>query len=920
MPEIKTKSTSFIYRNLLLLSIGLGMLALIYVLFFPGADYRIFTSSLFTDTIAVPFDRLDLKGLSIPLEVDNYLVFQEFKVSPALTRSQESLVFGLIFNLLAISGLALFTAFRKLYFVIGGILWILLMTLSNFNGLDIIAPSSNYSLIIIFLGTFLPTILIYIWGQELVYIKRWLIIFLGFVATAFTLFQLSPLPSPELFVSYHILVPAIGFSLIWLIACGHAIVSGIYILLARINQSIGIKISIQFLILSLIYLGILFAILLSLTGEKNLPTPTFNPLYLIAFIGVFGWLGVKIKSETDPELSSKTSVIQAIYLLGFALVLWTVWKLGIDSNEPGVELFKHILVYSQIAFSIFFVVYLLSNFLSIMDSGQAIDKVIYKPYSLPFYHVRIGGLIGLMVLTIYADGIIGVQVNSLSNNVLGDYYYASDQKLEASILYENSWTRYRKNGKAKQSVAQLLFELDQPTLAKQHLEESFAENPQIDNTILLAERLHRENKIFEAVFYLENGLNRFPKSPELANNLALFYTKLGRIADAQETLNSFADPISEANKLALGLKATSAQSDWEAGNTLIEKINTIPAQKLRGQEVKDQDNTILMQNAMAIGNPLLIEATLRNVFTSKSFENTSNDLALLDSLTRDPLYTDYIMSLQETASLRSLASKRIAESVKNLKGLAFRNPGDAAYYLQLSSSILALQLDFDKAAIDLLAALEKGFQNVQNEHLNILRLAGQNEIADSLRVFFELTENSINPAFLAIWADFHELMPQKGLEIWEEITDSESKISFGRRLIQHKSHGLTKSQIQRVAESLTEQDRSNEHLKIFLQNPEFTETSQLEAFMNWLNLGDELSANPYMTPLVLAAADRLSDPLAQYELLNAASEFNRDPILWIQKVNAARKIGLANYASAALEEMKNWIPEDELFKLQMTNF
>ena len=86
--------------------------------------------------------------------------------------------------------------------------------------------------------------------------------------------------------------------------------------------------------------------------------------------------------------------------------------------------------------------------------------------------------------------------------------------------------------------------------------------------------------------------------------------------------------------------------------------------------------------------------------------------------------------------------------------------------------------------------------------------------------------------------------------------------------------------------------------------------------MDYLNLGEELTANPYYTPLILAAADRLTDPIQQYELINTASDFNRDPFLWIRKVQAARMSNLDNYASQALQEMSNWLSWDQIEKLQ----
>jgi len=82
-----------------------------------------------------------------------------------------------------------------------------------------------------------------------------------------------------------------------------------------------------------------------------------------------------------------------------------------------------------------------------------------------------------------------------------------------------------------------------------------------------------------------------------------------------------------------------------------------------------------------------------------------------------------------------------------------------------------------------------------------------------------------------------------------------------------------------------------------------------------LGVADVLNANPYFTPLILSAAAQAKDPLAAYDLLNSASEFNKDPQLWVKKIQAAQALGLDNYANAAREELSQWLSQEEIEKL-----
>src|SRR5690606_33813460 len=196
-----------------------------------------------------------------------------------------------------------------------------------------------------------------------------------------------------------------------------------YLLLARANQHISMKISWQILGIAALYLVTLIFLLLDLKGEVNLPFPTFSPLLLILPIGILGWISTVAKLEQEPDIAAQPAYLKALFVLGFSLSFWVIWKLDVSENQAAAEFLKHLIVYSQFGFSLFFIVYLMSNFLSIMDSGKPVDKVLYKPYSLPYYHLRIGGPIAILVVMIYMDAVLAPQVSSLTTNLRADYYY-----------------------------------------------------------------------------------------------------------------------------------------------------------------------------------------------------------------------------------------------------------------------------------------------------------------------------------------------------------------------------------------------------------------------------------------------------------------------------------------------------------------
>lgn len=905
-----------------LLFLVTGVFFAAYSLISGSTYYPNIIPAAFLDSIAVNLDWVNLGTLSFPIQVDNFLVFQEFQSLPPGFTLTESYLFGGIVFLVAVSALALFSTFKKIPFLIFGAVWIILLTLTNSNGLNIGSPSSNTPLIILIIGTVIPVIYFHVWKTNTAFGLRWVVIFLTSGVSIFALIKLSQIANPSLLLAEQSLVIGIGMSIAWVFWQGHGIISGIYLLLARANQNVSMKISFQILGISALYFLTLIFLLLELKGEMNLPFPTFSPLFLILPIGILGWISTSEKLKQIPEIAAEPIILKALYVLGFGISFWLIWKLEISGNQAAEEFLKHLIIYSQFGFSLFFVVYILSNFLSVMDSGKSVDKILFKPYSLPYYHLRIGGMISILVVTIYMDAVLAPQANSMTTNILGDYYYQTNQKLEASILYENSWASYRKNQKAKSATAHLLFDLNQPTLAKQHLDQSFSEVPQVDNILLHSARMIRENRPLEAVYYLENGLRRFPENSFLINNLALVYVQIQKPDEALAILSGSQsdDLILASNLIALQSKLKKNQVEVESNDKLITNINQLASNNL----VEAITSLEEIQNLRAAleneTSPMLLNAGTRNLFSVKNHTNTQADLIWIDSIGKDPEMLDYLMQVQETASIRSLAAGRVTEAVKNLNGLAFRNPGDAGYYLNLTAGILAQNLDFEKASKDIIVAEEKGFKAFRPYHFTILRLGGFEEKAMELEEKFLVPSFSSPDEFLISLSTFNQSIPDKLFDQWNSIASEEWKSSFALLLLERKAHGLTKFQLNELGNFLKGKVENEDQLAIFLQNPDWSNKESLLAFTQFLQVGEELSANPYKTPLVLSAADRLEDPLDQYELLNTASEFNKDPMLWIRKVEAAKRIGLDNYATAALQEMSNWLTWDEIEFLQGTNY
>ena len=899
-------NTYSLRKILAILFLGVGSILAVYSLISLSFTHPNLQTGAFLDRLPVPFSKVNVGEVEILIQVDHFLVFQNYQVTAYPFTPTENYLFGVFIALASVTALADLSRFKKIPFIGAGAGWILLLTLSNFNGLNIGGPSSILSLLLLLSATLIPTIYFHIWGTQSPFWLRWLVLAGTTGGTLITVIWISPIINPSLYLSEQSLIIGIGISIVWIFWQGHGILSGLLILISKANAGLNTKTSIQFAAVSLLYLGLLFVLLLHVKGDVTWPIADFIPLYFMLPLGLLGWYSTREKLAQSNNLASSTQTLQNLYLLGFASTLWTIWKLTFSHNQAGEELMKHLVIYSQLGFSLFFFIYLAINFFPLMHRGKAVHPVLYKPFILSYYHLRIGGTIAFMVITTYLEAIIASQVSALTSNIVADYYYQTNQKLEASILYENSWDQYRYNPKAKNLTAQLLFELDQPSLAKEHLEESFDLAPQVDNILLLSERLQKENKPFEAVFYLKNGLQFFPNNPYLSQNLALLYTLVKKDEEAQALFADLSknNQVAAANWLAISAKLGKKVEIPEAEEDLIFLINRVATERKNGTLVDAQILNLLKEKLEKESSPLLLQAGYRNLLATQNLEDPTKDLAFLDSLAKREDLQEYTMQIQETAILRSLGAGRVNEAVKNLNGLAFRNPGDAAYYLNLSGLVLAQQLDFEKAAKDFTFSAEKGFQAPLPIHEAIRNWQGTSNDEPE-------QSNLVQPEF-AFLGTFNQSHPQKLFNEWKNIPSVKFKLEVALKLLSHKAHGLTKPQLQEIGAFLKGKTDRIAYLEAFLQAPDWTNSNSLGSFTKFIGSSEELTANPYFSPLIWSAYLKTKDKLQAYELLQSASEFTKDPLLWAKKVQAAQALGLDQYASAAREEMKTWMSEEEI--------
>lgn len=880
-----------------------------------------------SERINVPLDSFQSISGLLEFEVQNFLLFDQFDPLPPQAFPKMIQVMGLGIWLLLLLFIVLLTLLKRQAFLIGAGLLILLLSISGVNSLNIGGVGTNYSLAISLLFLLVPASIIHLFFNDIISLglRVVLVIGLGLLGLAILIY-FSPAVSPTYLFSENIFLMALVMAAAFILYIGHSFVSGVYLFLAKLNRDVGIKIGWHFAVISSLYLALMALVFLEVTGDWNKwYLPSFQ--FLLILVGVVGYFDSFYKTKYFPQIYNETWVGKVFYLGGFALCLLVLFKAEISGNTPMLDFLHHVFAYSQLGFSVMFVLYIWVNFSAIINSGTAIEKIMYNPPFFPYFHMRLGGSIAFLILMVYAAGIIGIQFSTSSTHLSADYYYTTKRPVEASVLYENAFDRYRANDRALYALSNIYLDQNQPTLALKTLERSFEQNPQVKDILLLSRLLEKRAKANEAVYCLEEGLKRFPRNPYLANNLALVYHRMNMPQKALSTLDRM-DGLEEVSiQNRIGIKVAQGfplEENDIIGTSLKNSINLMVAKNMGYELGKIDLNSIEKET----DSMLVRRAGLRNYLTgtekgSKNAFIQSELDSLLGQATRS---LDVEQNLKESDLILKYKTGRINKLLTYLNGMAFRFSQDAGYYHAFAGWLLSDLGDFEKAAIEWKQAALNGYLKFTQNHLPFLYFGGMEEEA----VFISGTQNVTFPNWMRfdasgqllsndtvkLYRELAKVPTMLGKDLLPAIESLENEVNKGvlaKAILEMKSHWIEEvaiNQLLSLAKVYEQSTRQQFSLESYLKRVEKLEGEGTRSVL------DE-GFNPYLTPLVLAMLEQVEDDQKRYELLQEACQFNKDPLLWITLVKYCRIIGLDQYASANLKLMGEWIEEDDLTELQL---
>lgn len=499
------------------------------------------------------------------------------------------------------------------------------------------------------------------------------------------------------------IAPEIIAGLVWLTSAGRSQATG----LGGGRQVLGVR---NFLFVSFLYVVNLVLIWLKNTKIVDWDVLAISPflLYMLS-VGVGIW-GFRRLVDQQSVVSFRDS--GAFLYAGFAvLTTLTIGYAFATANDPLVELFEDVIVYTHLCMGVFFAAYVLINFWPIYQQNLPVHRVLYKPKRLELVLFRVVGLFGTVALLSSGQFFTVRQGVAGYFNGLGDYHAAAKDPVLANAYYQLALEREFQNHKSNYALASLARLQNKPSAAAFYFQQALLKQPNPEDYAGLSQTYLQTNLFFEAVKALQRGIRAFPKSGELQNNLGYLYARTSVADSAYYYLKSAANhahrkEVPESNLLAFYARNPAV---IQADSTVIQHLDAsssyepYQANALVLKLVANADTSSIKRPAWlasyATDKPLSVGqfAHLYNhTLVSKQPDST---LAItLKSVSENPVNQDVTDDLLLARAVAEYNQHNHPTAFGLMSQLAEGTPKDAAMYWSITGLWMLEQGLYPKAA------------------------------------------------------------------------------------------------------------------------------------------------------------------------------------------------------------------------------
>ncbi len=697
----------YFFYGLLLLCIGMLVYAAVSYGVNPAPVIQWELISQF-DKVPVVLDQFKTGLFDFSYAADQYVVSETYRGSDV---QYNTAAVYLLLAVVAISLVVLCTiisTLRRFWFYFGALVLIGLLASFKLEQQLLFGNTGRLALILAFVLYLLPVYYFHSIATGKGLFVR-LAVFAGVTLLMFGMIMLfAEVPHPALLLlTQGITVPFV-LSIFFIFMTAHVVISMLLVLVTRNNTNSSKHTMLHFSILSVVYLANLFLLYLKNTGAIDWQLLYLNAFLVLAISAVLGLWEFRLREGQYQYIFSFAPIGSYFYLTLAAITFATCAYFFATANDPAIEALEDSIVYSQMGYGLIFFLYIIANFVQPLMENKQVYKVMYKPNAFPYGTVQIVGTIATLAFFLNAGMLPLNQGMAAYYNSLADLTWLNGDEFLAQQYYKMGDQYGYNNHRSNYSLGTLARTQQDEVLAPFYFREALTKNPSSYAYANLSNGLQENRQIFDALFNLRTGLDRFPGNAYLQNNLALSYAGASELDSALiylERARKDIDTRKAAEANTLSVIARSANTLTFSVDTLLQEvitdsdylqnqINKLLLFNQQGQTVSD--NTWQIPADSVLGS--LDFAYLFNYVMNLGKAADGTLLRDVARLAEKPENGNYYEPLRFALAVGYYETNQVVAAFKIVDDLQSMNPFKTGYYNNLLG-LWALQQQAPLAAV-----------------------------------------------------------------------------------------------------------------------------------------------------------------------------------------------------------------------------
>jgi hypothetical protein len=472
----------------------------------------------------------------------------------------------------------------------------------------------------------------------------------------------------------------------------------------------------HFLIVSVVYLVNLVLFFLS---RANIVGWNFLSINLFLLLTISGIIGIWSFRDRRPQYENiiEADPFGVFFILSLGSVCFgTIAYFISQANDSVLESFNVLILYSHIGYGLIFVIYTLSNFISLLGNNLPTYKVLYKPTNMPYFTSRFAGLIATLAFVFTNTWQVPVY-NAMGGyyNAVGDLYVSVKNYNLAEAFYEKASEYGFLNHHANYAIAGIEAGRNNNIKERIHYKRAGEVRPTEMSFLNYSQTYQREQNWLEALFILNDAAKIFPKSGTIKNTQGLVYAKLHLTDSALMRFNEARSFSSVKNSAELNLIALAAKENL---TTQADSLYNLIGSSSQGVQA----------NALAFANQQgrklempaeVIKDTVVNLFSATLWNNyILNHLDAVDTtfvnrvieIAKKPSNSDYSESLLFASALALYRDGQVNKAFELIQQVIIYSSNQGKYNNILA--LWALEQQAPETAVQYLAyALNQNFES-----------------------------------------------------------------------------------------------------------------------------------------------------------------------------------------------------------------